>query len=130
MPASTRPKVLLVEDEVTISTLLQEALAEAGFDVATAFNYHEAIAALDAHEGHLAGLITDVRIGAGGSGWDVARHARESAPTLPVVYTSGNSAHEWFVEGVPESVMVAKPFAPAQIVVALASLANRTDASD
>ncbi len=45
-------------------------------------------------------------------------------PGLPVVYMSGDSAHEWTVKGVPNSVMVSKPFVIAQIITAISSLLN------
>lgn len=54
-------------------------------------------------------------------------HAREAKPDIAVVYMSGDSAHLWSAHGVPDSVMVAKPFALSQIVVALASQLNRAD---
>jgi hypothetical protein len=37
---------------------------------------------------------------------------------------SGAHAEDWAVKGVPNSVMLAKPFAPAQLVTALAQLLN------
>ena len=37
------------------------------------------------------------------------------------------SDHDWTSKGVPHSVMIAKPFAPAQVVVAISSLLVRTD---
>lgn len=46
---------------------------------------------------------------------------------MPVVYISGDSAHEWPVKGVPKSVMVPKPFAVAQIITAVPILLNETD---
>lgn len=70
------------------------------------------------------GLITDVDLGGGPSGWDVARHAREILPDIPVIYITGGSADEWSAQGVPGSILVAKPFAPAQIISAIASLLN------
>ena len=56
--------------------------------------------------------------------WDVARRAREKIPTLPVVYVTGDSAHEWAAQGVPNSVMISKPFVAAQIVNAVSTLLN------
>ena len=58
---------------------------------------------------------------------DVARHARESVPTMPVVYVSGDSAGDWAVQGVPNSVMIPKPYAFAQIVTAVSTLMNAPD---
>src|SRR3954467_16001741 len=47
-------------------------------------------------------------------GWDVARRARANNPALPVVYITGANAHEWAAQGVPQSLLLAKPFAPAR----------------
>ena len=69
----------------------------------------------------------DIRLGAGPDGWAVARRARELVPTMPVVYMSGDSSPEWSSKGVPNSLMVAKPFAPAQIITAVSTLLNAAD---
>jgi len=57
-------------------------------------------------------------------GWEVARQAREINPQFPVVYMSGASAADWPAKGVPNSMMLEKPFAPAQLVTAVAQLLN------
>jgi CheY-like chemotaxis protein len=57
-------------------------------------------------------------------GWEVARQAREIDPDFPIVYMSGASAEDWPAKGVPDSIMLAKPFAPAQLVTAIAHLLN------
>ena len=74
----------------------------------------------------LQGLITDIQLGAGPNGWEVARHARTKFANLPVVYVSGDSAADWTAEGVPCSIMLQKPYADAQILTAIASLLNVT----
>ena len=61
----------------------------------------------------LQGLATDIRLGAGPTGWEVAHHARKKYPDIAVVYTTGDGAADWFAEGVPNSVMLQKPFAEA-----------------
>jgi hypothetical protein len=33
---------------------------------------------------------------------------------MPVVYITGDSTHDWSSKGVPDSVVIAKPFAPAR----------------
>ena len=55
----------------------------------------------------------------------MARKARELNPTIPVIYVSGKDGHDWSAQGVPQSVMIAKPFAVAQVVVAMANLLNQ-----
>ena len=37
---------------------------------------------------------------------------------------SGNSAADWTSKGVPNSIMLEKPFAPAQLVTAISNLLN------
>lgn len=117
--------VLAVDDEALVLELIQVALEDGGFVVQPATGAKEAIALIDSDPArHFTGLVTDVNLGRSLSGWDVARKARELNPAIPVVYISGDSGHEWEVNGVPNSILVQKPFAPAQIVVALASLLN------
>ena len=79
---------------------------------------------LQERAGEIVGLITDVNLGPGLDGWEVARRARALNPALPVIYVSGKESHDWSAKGVPQSVMVGKPFAVAQVVVAIANLLN------
>ena len=70
-------------------------------------------------------LILDIKLGKDRiRGWDVARRARAVMPGLPVVYITGSHADEWAVQGVPKSILLSKPFAPAQLVSAVAQLLN------
>jgi DNA-binding response OmpR family regulator len=57
-------------------------------------------------------------------GWSVARRARAFDPALPVVYITGGNAGDWAVEGVPNSILLTKPFGPAQLVAAVSQLLN------
>lgn len=115
-------RILLVEDEVLIQDMLRGALEESGYEVVSADSADEAMCQLDTRGQGFGGLVTDVNLGAERFGWDVARRAREVNGMLPVVYVSGDSAAQWCSRGVPNSAMLTKPFAPAQLIVALASL--------
>ncbi len=44
-----------------------------------------------------------------------------------MVFVSGGSQHEWTSKGVPESIMISKQFAPAQVVVAVTTLINAAE---
>ncbi|MEI9412655.1 response regulator [Mesorhizobium salmacidum] len=114
--------VLLVEDEPLLSLDVEDALGEEGFDVVAASSGAEGIAKFDRHKGALKALVTDVRLGLGPTGWDVARHVRTAIPTMPVIYVSGNAADDWAAHGVPNSIMIRKPFAMSQITSWLAAL--------
>lgn len=121
---TTSVALFLVEDDALIRDLLETSLAEAGFDVVQVSSGTKALAEFDAEATRFRAVITDIRLGAGPDGWAVARRAREVVPTMPVVYMSGDSAPEWSSKGVPNSLMVAKPFAPAQIITAVSTLLN------
>ncbi|MCP3733230.1 response regulator [Sphingomonas sp. MG17] len=114
--------ILFAEDEPLIQSAAEDALVDGGYQVLAASNGQEAIRLLDERIEEIGGLITDVRMGAGPTGWEVARHARSLNPELPVVYTTGDSAADWAAEGVPKSVVVQKPYADAQVLAAISSL--------
>ena len=123
--------VFVVEDEALIQSLLLDPLEEAGYQVLVASSGSEAITLLEKQEtGSIRALVTDVNLGPSSpSGWDVARRAREIHPYIPVVYVTGDSANEWSSQGVPNSVLITKPFAPAQIITAVSQLINQTTSS-
>jgi CheY-like chemotaxis protein len=120
--------ILVVEDDRLIQDVVEDCLSDGGFDVVTASTGKDAIELLDTAEGKYRGaLVTDIDLPPGEiDGWHVARHVREIDPHFPVVYMSGNEADDWASKGVPSSIMLAKPFAPAQLVTAVSQLLNAT----
>lgn len=116
------PLLLYVEDELLIQHDVTAGLGEAGFKLVVADNGKQALQLLAEHGAELRGLVTDVNLGKGPDGWEVARAARQSVGGLPVVYVSAASLHEWTAHGVPGSTIIAKPFAIAQLLVAISSL--------
>lgn len=120
--------LLVVEDEAIIRDVLEPTLTDAGFELVIAEHGSAALAELETDAGRFRALVTDINLGPGPDGWDVGRHARELVAEMPVVYMSGHSAQEWTSKGVPNSVLIAKPFAPAQIVTAVTALLNEADA--
>ena len=121
--------LLLVEDEPLIAEMMQTTLEEGGYKVILAERGSEALAAFEANRDELAALITDIRLGSGPNGWEVARHARHMKPDLPVVYMTGDSAVSWAAEGVPKSLLLQKPFATAQLVTAVSTLLNEASSN-
>ena len=114
--------IFLVEDESSIQMVLEEALTEGGYSVVVARSGEEAIAMLDDQGAHYRAMVTDVNLSDALTGWDVAKRAREINDVLPVVYMTGASAHEWSAKGVPNSVLLTKPFAVAQVITAISQL--------
>ncbi len=121
---TTSVLVFVVEDEESIQLILEEALTEGGFTVTLASSGEEAIALLDDKGANFSALVTDINLAGPLTGWDVAKHAREINDKLPVVYMTGASAHDWGSKGVPNSQLMPKPFAVAQVVTAVAQLIN------
>ena len=111
------PIILVVEDDLLIQSVVEETMTSSG---------EQAIELLGAADAKYRALVTDINLGRDKmDGWEV--HAREINPEFPVVYMSGDSAGDWASKGVPNSIMLSKPFAPAQLVTAVSQLLiNRT----
>ena len=121
----TKVLIFVVEDEHLLHAVLEETLEDAGYSVTIATSAEEAMEMLDVKGADFRALLTDVNLGSDKlTGWDVAKHAREINDQIPVVYMTGASAHEWASKGVPNSVLINKPFANAQIVTAVSQLLN------
>lgn len=116
------PIILIVEDDQLIQGVVEETLRDGGFDTAVARSGEEALTLLQG--GKYRALVTDINLQGKTDGWKVAQHAREIEPDFPVVYMSGNAAADWSSKGVPNSIMLAKPFAPAQLLTAVSNLLN------
>ena len=121
------PVILLVEDEPLVLLVAQDALEAGGYKVVPAQLVSEALNVLDSRIGELSGLVTDIRLPGGSDGWEIARRARELKPDLPVVYVTADSAVDWPVKGVPNSVVVQKPYAGAQLLTAISTLMTTAD---
>ena len=117
--------VLLVEDDALVRTVLEGILEEAGFQALAVANGHQALAELEGDATRFRAVLTDIRLGRSPDGWEVARRARELVPDMPVLYLSGNSAQKWAARGVPNSLMVGKPYVAEQILSALTTLLNQ-----
>jgi CheY-like chemotaxis protein len=115
------PPILIADDELLVRLSMAEALQEGGYTILEAGDGASAIALIDRCE-ELRALVTDVRLGAGPDGWAVAHHARQKFASLAVVYVTGDSITDWSAEGVPQSAVLQKPFASAELVSAVANL--------
>jgi CheY-like chemotaxis protein len=62
-------------------------------------------------------IATDVNLDGETTGWEVAKQARENDP-------HGASADQWPSQGIPGSILLQKPFAPAQLLTAVSQLLN------
>lgn len=118
------PVILVIEDEELVQSVVEETLTEGGFSSHIVASGEEALTLFAGAREKYKALVTDVGLKGRCDGWEVAAKVRESNPTLPVVYMSGVHADEWASKGVSNSIMLTKPFAPAQLVTAVANLLN------
>lgn len=118
------PVVLVIEDDHLIQGMVEDALSEGGFEVAIAATGEEAITLLKGRKNEYRALVTDINLLGRLDGWEVARAAREMDPAFPVVYMTGAAGDQWAVHGVPNSILLVKPFAPAQLTTAVSNLLN------
>jgi CheY-like chemotaxis protein len=119
--------ILVVEDEFVIQDVIENALSDGGFETEICASGEDAIGLLQGEKSNYRALITDIHLRGTLTGWDVAKRARELNPEIPVVYMTGQAADQWPSHGVPNSLLLNKPFAPAQLVTAVSQLLNETN---
>ena len=79
---------------------------------------------LKGNKGKYRALVTDINLVGRIDGWEVARLARQIDPAFPILCITGAHADRWPSHGVPNSILLTKPFAPAQLVTAISQLLN------
>jgi DNA-binding response OmpR family regulator len=121
---SDLPVILIVEDEYPLQGIVEDALTEGGFETDIVSSGEEALTLFMGKVKKYKALITDVSLKGNISGWEIAKRIREIDPAFPVIYITGAAADQWPSRGVPNSILLEKPFAPAQLVTAISTLLN------
>ena len=117
-------RVLIVEDDALIATLLSELLAAMGHDVcATAATEAHAVAAAARHRPDL--MIVDAAL-ARGSGVSAVEEILRAGPVAHL-FVSGDPGTVQALR--PSAVVVRKPFREADLVSAITTALNATTAS-
>ena len=116
--------ILVVEDDHAIQSVVEEALTDGGFEPAIAASGEEAVTLLKGGLTKYRALVTDINLRGTMGGWEVAKIAREIDPEFPIIYMTGASADQYASHGVPNSILLTKPFAPTQLVTAVSQLLN------
>ena len=119
-------RVLLVEDLPGVRRTIRRLLEGGGHRVVEAASADDALAVFFADPGAVDLLLTDVALGSGGFGPDLARRITRERPDLPVIFMSGFGADlggQALTEGVD---FIAKPFGPERLFAVMAArLAGR-----
>lgn len=110
-------RVLLVEDDYITNAALREHLEEVGFQVESVYSGAEALAAIERQPPQ--SLITDISLGSGPNGFDVARFAQLTRPGVRVVIISSELSKHAEPTDVAASAFIAKPFRFERVEAAL-----------
>ncbi len=107
-----QPTILFVEDDLYVAETMRMLLASLGYHVLYAANAREALTIIESGTA-LDLVLSDIVMPGPMDGLDLARHLRQSYPTLPIVLASGyaHSAQDALSEGF---TLVGKPY-PADL---------------
>ncbi len=116
-------KILVVDDDLTLSEVVTFTLRRAGFDVVTAFEGHSAYRLWRSEAPDL--VVLDIKL-PGIDGLTLCRRIREESAT-PVIILSVQGADEDVVNGLEIGAddYIAKPFSPAQLVARVRAVLRR-----
>jgi len=110
--------VLLVEDDAEVRRVVQTFLHAMACETRACATAEEALTVLDSEEEPVDLLLSDVVLGPGMRGTELAEVARAQLPGLPVLLMSGYSAG--LVDEAGEWELLAKPFTRAALEQAIA----------
>ncbi len=117
-------RILLVEDESTLLTIISETLADEGYEVATASNGAEGLEYFRLHGADI--VLADVMMPRM-DGFEMARHIRSLDPEVPLIFLTARSGIDDVVEGfdIGANDYIRKPFKMRELSVRIAALLKR-----
>jgi CheY-like chemotaxis protein len=119
-----RLEILLVEDEDLIRTLLGEAMADLGMNASLAASGEAAIEILHSTASFDL-LVTDIQLPGVVDGLDIARMARKQAPSIPIIFTTGQPDRMAKWKSGAGDLFIPKPYRPSDIIAAIRRLTAR-----
>ena len=121
-------KILVVEDDLSLSDILAFTLRRVGYDVVTAYDGVVALQLWQAEKPDL--VVLDLNLPKL-DGLDVCRQIRSQAQT-PIIILSVRSGDEAVVKGLELGAddYVVKPFSPNQLVARIQAVSRRTGMTD
>lgn len=118
-------RVLLVEDDPLVRQYAERQFQALGFDVISASHGSEALATLE-QSGHIDLLFTDVMMGDGMNGPELAAAARKLQPDLRVLFTSGYTENAMLRQGRLDNgtELLGKPWRRDELLQKLKAMQN------
>lgn len=119
-----KPKILLVEDDFTLSFIIEDALLREGFDVTCAVNGEDGLSKFKTLLPDL--VVADIMMPKM-DGFEMVRRIRLDSPAVPVLFLTARTALEDVVKGfeLGGNDYLRKPFQIAELVVRIKALLNR-----
>ena len=119
-----KDKILLVEDDSTLSFIVQDALSREGFDVVCASNGDLGLKLFKESEPDI--IVADVMMPKM-DGFEMVRLIRLTAPSVPVLFLTARTALEDVVRGfeLGANDYIRKPFQILELVVRIKALLKR-----
>src|ERR1700754_4522875 len=106
----TMTKILIVEDDAPLRTMAEEVVRALKSDPIGVVDGFQAIRVAEATPG-IEILVTDINLGRGPTGWEVAKRIKQTHPNVRVIYTSGLSdASDHLRHGLAGSSLLPKPY--------------------
>lgn len=117
-------KIIVVDDEMSIATLLEYNLSQAGYDVLVAADGHTAIKMAEEEQPDL--MILDLML-PGVDGLDVCRHIRQKQWMIPIIMLTAKDDEFDKVLGLELGAddYITKPFSPREVTARVKTILRR-----
>lgn len=122
-------KIVLVEDEKDLNSLIKAYLEKAGYEVTCFLNGEDAISHTNI-EAHL--WILDIMLGGDISGYDILKKIRETNEEMPVIFTSARDKDLDKIIGLElgSDDYITKPYSPKELVLRVNNIIKRVYSKD
>lgn len=121
----TRNKLLLIEDDITLSTIVSETLADEGFSVVVARNGVDGVEAFAKHSPDI--VVSDIMMPRM-DGYGLAKQIRALNPKVPLIFltalSSINDIENGFDAGADDYIR--KPFKMRELILRVKALLKRS----
>lgn len=117
--STATPRVLVVDDDATITRMYDEVLSGEGYQVVTAASCADAIMRMDEIKGDVDVLLVDLGL-PDGDGAELARTLASKHGTKPTMYISGWTDEFWQLNDAPGRwLIIPKPVPLKKLVAAV-----------
>jgi DNA-binding response OmpR family regulator len=118
-------RILIVEDEVKVVSLVREILTAAGYDISVVYNGENAIEQVAMDSPNL--VLLDIRLKGALDGYAVARRLREFSD-VPIIMLTGRARESDVVQGfeVGADDYITKPFNSRELLMRICAVLRRT----